>query len=304
MRYNAERRGPRNYLGPSVTSTSPAKQKVVYKRRSQRIRSIVASKYAMKSIAWLVLVVAPWLAVASRAAEKVVIYGDEDYAPYSYLEAGHFKGIYVDALRVVAERLKPAYEIELKSINWRRGLLELKTGASFALFPPYINKSRHFIQAYSVPLYTEEVVIFCRQDAIKSAVMKFPDDFAGLTIGVNAGFMLSEGFTEAAKNGKFVMSEVKGNERNLRMLASNHIHCYANDRDSILYSLRKLHADPAFADVKISEVVRLAEQTAHIAYSATSAATFKADFIEKMNAELDNFKRSGEMNKIVNSYRN
>jgi ABC-type amino acid transport substrate-binding protein len=39
------------------------------------------------------------------AAETVVIEADSDYAPYSYVEKGQLKGIYVDFLKVVAQRL-------------------------------------------------------------------------------------------------------------------------------------------------------------------------------------------------------
>ena len=44
------------------------------------------------------------LAGQVAAAEKVVLEADDDYAPYSYVEKGQHKGIYVDFLKKVAEK--------------------------------------------------------------------------------------------------------------------------------------------------------------------------------------------------------
>lgn len=70
------------------------------------------------------------------AGEKVVLLGDDDYAPYSYVENGQFKGMYVELLNKASELLKPAYEVELKPRPWKRSLADLENGTAFALFPP------------------------------------------------------------------------------------------------------------------------------------------------------------------------
>ena len=47
------------------------------------------------------------------APQTVILYGDDDYAPYSYVENGAFKGMYIDILRQAASRM-PGYRLELQ----------------------------------------------------------------------------------------------------------------------------------------------------------------------------------------------
>jgi polar amino acid transport system substrate-binding protein len=41
-------------------------------------------------------------------------------------------------------------------------------------------------------LYRESVVLFCHDAVMQTARAHFPDDFAGLTIGVNTGFTVGK----------------------------------------------------------------------------------------------------------------
>jgi polar amino acid transport system substrate-binding protein len=247
-------------------------------------------------------VIASALTSVAHGAEKVIIYGDDDYAPYSYVENGQFKGIYVDVLKKAIQKMPPNYQVELQPIPWKRGLDQLESGAGFALFPPYLKKERTYIQPYSVSMLREEVVVFCHEDVMKSARKKFPDDFSGLTIGVNAGFALSDTLGTAAKSGKLRLSEAKGNESNLKKLANKRVDCYANDRASILYTAKKLRADPQFGNFKLIEAAMLAGEAAYIGYSANSKVSYKADFIEKMNAALNEVKKTDAVTTAVEAY--
>lgn len=57
----------------------------------------------------------------------VVIYGDENYPPYSYVENGIFKGIYTEIIREAAKEIE-GYNVELKPVPWRRGLKLIENG--------------------------------------------------------------------------------------------------------------------------------------------------------------------------------
>ena len=58
---------------------------------------------------------------ALAAPQTVILYGDDDYAPYSYVEHGAFKGMYIDILRQSAseggwpERLDKLNNVALRS---------------------------------------------------------------------------------------------------------------------------------------------------------------------------------------------
>ncbi|TDP74806.1 hypothetical protein [Roseateles toxinivorans] len=54
-------------------------------------------------------VVLACLAPGAHAVERVVLFGDDDDAPYAFVENGEFKGMYVELLGKAAELLKPAY---------------------------------------------------------------------------------------------------------------------------------------------------------------------------------------------------
>lgn len=239
---------------------------------------------------------------AAMAAEKVVIEGDDDYAPYSYVENGQFKGIYVELIKQAAKKLAPAYSVELQPIPWKRGLRNLELGQSLALFPPYRNKDRAYVEPYSIPLYRETVVLFCNESVMKKPHKKFPDDFAGLVIGNNLGFVMGEKMAAAVKAKTVTLLEAKGNEDNLWNLQSGRVDCYANDRLAVHYSASKLKDNPRFAqfkNFKLNEAVELSGEDAFIGYSATNNAGYKADFIKKMNAALEEARKSGLTDKLV-----
>lgn len=255
----------------------------------------------MKS-AMLACLIGLSVGAAAHGAEKVVLYGDNDYAPYSYVENGQFKGIYVDILKKAAEKLAGSYQVEVQPTPWKRGLSDLESGAIIALFPPYLNKSRTYIQPYSVPIYQEEVVLFCNDNVMKTARKTFPDDFQGLTIGVNLGFVLGEKMANATKAGKVKVSEAKGNEANVLKLAAKRVDCYANDRASVQFTVKQMLSNPEVKNFKLLEAAPLSAENAYIGYSAKNGAAYKSDFINKMNAALEDVKKSGYVSQVVDKY--
>ncbi|QDQ25491.1 amino acid ABC transporter substrate-binding protein [Chitinimonas arctica] len=246
-----------------------------------------------------------YLPLAAQAAEKVVLYGDDDYPPYSYVEQGQFKGIYVDFLKRAAGKLD-GYEVELKPVPWKRGLATLESGEAMALFPPYLRKERAYIQPYSVSMYTETIVIVCNEQSMSKPRKKFPEDFGDIAIGVNAGFVLSDSILAAQKAGTARIVEVKGTDANLAKLASNRIGCYANDRLSIYYALKKMKAAPnAAAEVKalkLNDTVQLSSEDAFVGFSAKNAAPYKADFINKLNAGIEKAKKENVVGNLISTY--
>ena len=178
----------------------------------------------------LSLALSLYASAAVQAGERVVLYGDENYPPYSFIQDGQFKGIYVEILRRAAEQLQPDYLVELAPISWKRGLLYLEQGTGFGLFPPGIKQERGYIHEYSVPLYQETVVVFCNANVMKTHPKQFPEDFQGLTMGANRGFLLSARLMNAVYSGIVKIEEANGNESNLQKLARERIDCYVSDR--------------------------------------------------------------------------
>lgn len=242
------------------------------------------------------------LATTLHAGEKVTLYGDENYAPYSFVEGGRFRGMYVDILEKAAERLKPAYDITLQPVPWKRGLADLEFGSAFALFPPGLKRERTYIDRYSVAIYRETVAVFCNDAVMAQPRKTFPDDFAGLTVGVNLGFLLSDRLMQAAKAGTVKLESAKNNDANLKKLAGHRIDCFASDRAAARYAARQLGAYFASTGFKLQEAVELSGEDTFIGYSVKSQPAYRADFIAKMDAALEAMKRNGQLAEIVAEY--
>lgn len=222
------------------------------------------------------------------AATEIVIIMDDAYPPYSYSENGEGKGIYVDYIREVAKHL-PEYSIKFVPLPWKRGLNEMQKGSSFVLIPPYKDKERTFLQYSEVPLFEETISLFCTEEVKMKGATKFPQDFSGLNIGINLGFVLGEKMDAAVKQNLFTLRETKGNENNLRLLAAKAIDCYANDRVSVLASARKFQSDSRFPELRtlvLHETATVSQINAYVAFSVSNQHPQKADFIEKLNSSL------------------
>lgn len=259
----------------------------------------------MKSCAYPALS-ALLVTLSCHAGEKVVLYGDDSYPPYAYLENGQFKGIYVELLQSAAGKLAGRYQLELVPTPWRRGLSMLESGQAFGLFPPYRRAERTFIDTYSTPLYRERVVVVCNSRAMSKPRQRFPDDFGDVSIGINAGFALSGVLVEARKNKRVHIDEANGNAVNLRKLAMNRIGCYANDSLSIRYTLKQMKEDsgrfPGLNALTLYEVTELSGEEAYVGFSRRSTPPFKADFIKRLDAALQALQQEGEVDRILARY--
>lgn len=72
--------------------------------------------------------------------QRVTIFADDAYPPYSYAENGRAVGIYPEILRA-ADVLMTEFEIELQPIPWRRGSSYSKQEEFLLCFPPIIIRS-------------------------------------------------------------------------------------------------------------------------------------------------------------------
>jgi polar amino acid transport system substrate-binding protein len=239
---------------------------------------------------------------AAHATEKVVLHGDDNYPPYSYIEHGRFTGIDVDILRQAAAKLRPTYDVTLTPTPWKRGLALLENGTAFGLFPPGRKHERAYIDQYSAVILRESVVVFCNRALMHTARTNFPADYAGLTIGINAGFLLSDRLMQAANRGIVRLEPAKGNDANLKKMAMHRIDCYASDRVAALFSAKNLGVQLPSDERVLRVAAVLSEEATYVGFSARNNPPFKADFIEKLNAALAEMKAKGEIDRIIDRY--
>jgi len=98
------------------------------------------------------------------------------------------------------------------------------------------------------------------------------------------------------------LEQVKGNDGNIKKLALKRVDCYASDRAAALYSAKQLRPYLDTLGFKMREAVELSGENTCIAYSMYNNPPYKADFVKKMNAAINEIKQSGEVEKIEDGY--
>lgn len=251
------------------------------------------------------------LCASARAADiPVTIYADAGYPPYSYEKDGKPAGLYYEIARAAFSRMH-GYRIEVQAVPWKRGMALLRTGTGFALYPPYKNtKDEPWTWPYSLPLYDERVVAVCRKEVLTARPRKhWPEDFYGLTIGNNAGFIVGgDAFSYAVRAGLLRMEEGKDSETNIIKLGLRRIDCYINDRVSIQWTLNQLKSEGKYMEggthAELAEAAVIAVKQGYLGYTSRDNGkyAYKADFVHQFDSAIAQMKRSGEIDTIVRNF--
>jgi polar amino acid transport system substrate-binding protein len=236
----------------------------------------------------------------------VTIYADAGYQPYSYADKdGGPAGLYYEIVKVAFARMK-GYRIEIKPVPWKRGMAMLKNGSAFALFPPYMNlKEEPFTWPYSLPLFEEIVVAVCTKEVAAKARPHWPEDFHGLTIGNNSGFLVGgDKFIRAVKAGKIKIEEASDTRTNILKLGLKRIDCYINDRISIRWTQNQLLRERKLAGPVGVETVVIATEQGFLGFTDRDQGKYphKTDFLKQFNAIVYDMKRNGEIERIARDF--
>lgn len=237
----------------------------------------------------------------------VTIYADSGYQPYSYEgKNGEAAGLYFEIVKVAFARMK-GYRIAVKPVPWKRGLAMLKSGTAFALYPPYMNqKEEPFIWPYSLPLLDEIVVAVCTREVAATPRRRWPEDFYGLRIGNNAGFLVGgDKFYEAVRMGRIKLEEASDTRTNIVKLAMKRIDCYLNDRNSIRWTQAQLRKEGKLPAMQTAfETAVIATEQGFLAFSDRDEGKFpyKVDFLKQFNDIVYDMKRNGEIERISRDF--
>lgn len=258
----------------------------------------------------LALLLSALCAGAQAVDIPVTIYADAGYPPYSYEKDGKPAGLYYEIVKTAFSRMQ-GYKIDVQPVPWKRGMALLRSGTGFALYPPYMNtRDEPWTWPYSLPLFEERVVAVCRKDVLAAKPRKrWPDDFYGLTIGNNAGFIVGgEAFEKAVRNGSLRVEEAKDSETNIIKLGMRRIDCYINDRVSIQWTRNQLKAagklDEGGAHADIAEATVIAVEHGFLGYTDRDNGkyTYKTDFVKQFDHAINQMKRNGEIDAISRSF--
>ncbi len=233
------------------------------------------------------------------SAQKVTIYCDKGYPPYSYMEANVAKGIYVDIIKSALKSL-PDYEVTIQAVPWKSALSMIETGEGIAMFPPYYRPKDRPWMDYDIKLFEEEVVAFVKESNA-STLKDWPYNFYGKKIGINTGFAIIK---EDIKN-KFTIDEGKDNKTNILKLNLNRIDAYLNDRIAIEYDLKKLRSSGELKETsgKIVSSAVVSKEAAFLSFTKKdNKFPFKNDFKTKLKNQIELMHKNGEIKAIVSKW--
>jgi polar amino acid transport system substrate-binding protein len=246
--------------------------------------------------------------INANEIKRVRILADDSYPPYSYIEKGELKGVYIDIIRESAKLISDKYHVRLVGVPWKRGLIEVKEGREFAILPPYKHlKARSYIWPYSRPIMTENVVAFCQKNInLKTYLKQGSSAFQPLHVGINAGYLiLNPEFQRAKKRGDILILENKSTTANIMKLSIGRIDCYLNDKLSTQWELSKMGLQKKASLHNIREALLVMSRTAHIGYTNNKnhEYEFKDDFVFHMDAALSEIIFSDKYQEIINRYK-
>lgn len=255
---------------------------------------------------WAVLLL--YCSVPAAAADiPVTIYADAGYQPYSYADKqGEAAGLYADIVKVAFARMK-GYRIKIKPVPWKRGMSMIQNGTAFALYPPYMNlKEEPGTWPYSLPLFEEIVVAVCTREVARKARPHWPEDFYGLTIGNNAGFLVGgDKFNDAVKAGKIKMEDAADTRTNILKLGMKRIDCYINDRISIRLTQNELVREGKLPAATLAvESAVIARERGFLGFTDRDQGRFpfKTDFVKQFDAVVYDMLRNGEVERIAHDF--
>lgn len=266
---------------------------------------------AITALAAALAIVLSAACAADRGADiAVTVYADAGYPPYAYEKDGKPAGLYYEIVKAAFARMR-GYQVTVQPVPWKRGMALLQSGAGFALYPPYMNtRDEPWTWPYSRPLYEEHVVAVCRKDVLAGgARTRWPEDFYGLTIGNNSGFIIGgDAFDQAVRAGRLRMEDARDSATNILKLKLRRIDCYINDRYSIEWTTRQLRAEGRLADgagqAELVEAAVIAVKNGYLGYTNRDHGRFpfKQDFVRQFDTAIDDLRRSGELDRLVRSY--
>ena len=114
--------------------------------------------------------------------KPLLIVGDKDYRPLSYLEAGAPKGVDVEISEALARALRRSVTIEL--MDWDAAQRKVQSGDADLLIDMSVTEDRKALYDFSVPTAEHEFGLFVRRNETQISSVA---DLAGKRVGVTQG---------------------------------------------------------------------------------------------------------------------
>ncbi|NLP44109.1 MAG: diguanylate cyclase [Peptococcaceae bacterium] len=133
-------------------------------------------------ILFIILLPSSGFATNNDSRKTLVLLGNENLAPIVYKDNGIAKGVAVDIVKAMEDRI--GYEVEVVPVNWEQAQKMMLNGDADGLL--HINQSpeRDELFDFSRPLLKSDFSMFVQND---STSLRSIDDLRGKIVGVEAG---------------------------------------------------------------------------------------------------------------------
>ena len=242
--------------------------------------------------------------MALAQPQQVEVFCDNDYAPYSYASEGEAAGIYTEILTRAFDRME-GYRVEITPVPWRKGMSLMKTGRGFALYPPYFRPKVRPFMDYPASVLNEGYSVIGNTDLAQKEPRVWPDDFKGMTVGINAGYSVPE--LERARAMGVIIREGESSRENIAKLAAGDVDAYINDKTAVFWTIKQMKAqgglEPNQADA-LAAVMEISREQGYLGFTNRDEGRFpfRSDFIRKFVAEIQRMKENGEIQEILDAY--
>ena len=222
---------------------------------------------------------------------RIVLSADANYLPYSFMDEGKSAGIYIKILQKIFERFDSKYSVDINLVPWGEAVESVKIGNAFGVFPIYKDEVNRPWMSYSEPLYKETIAVFCHE-----VNKKWPKDFVHSKVGINYGFSTSAHLSKIFHDNKMQVFALDNNISALKFYRDKKVDCYVNDRNAVLYTNNFLHFPP------VHEIYAIEEQFSYLGFYSKYNSKIQQDFIRKFNLRLQEIKKDGTINSIVDKF--
>lgn len=240
---------------------------------------------------------------------EVEVWVNDTHPPYTYEENGEAKGIYIEVMKRISQRME-GYTISFNPAPWQRVKGEVRRGNAFSFVPPYYHGHDWlYVWPYSLPIMEESVVVVCRAEVLKTPRPNWPEDYLGLIVANNTGYdgFGGDRFRQYVGEGKITLQETKTTKQNITMLVKGRADCYMVNKLSYAWEMKQLiESGQIQADDKLTirESLVISSDAVYMGFTDRDKGKFyfKRDFHQKFNNELYKMYKSNEIRQIAENY--
>jgi polar amino acid transport system substrate-binding protein len=232
---------------------------------------------------------------ASKLDQKIIQLITENYIPYQFKENGITKGIAVEVVKVIFERL--GYTVELTLLPWTRALQMVQDGQTDGIFSAYFSVERSAYMDYmKEPLAYDEQYVYTLADS-KIVFDGSLDSLEPYRIGVLQDWFYGEDFATRVKDGSLMVETVTDLPINIQKLLDGRIDAIINPQINTSYYLKQLNLQE-----EIVQQPAPFRKPAGLFLAFTKSRGIDPNLRKSVDEELLKMKADGTYQEIVDRY--